>query len=64
MVVPAPPPPPPLSPLTRALYAPFWAAGLIVRYGVYYVLVAPFEVFARAVSYGPEGGVEPQEQGR
>jgi hypothetical protein len=62
-VYPVPPPPvvahpPPLSPLTRALYAPFWAAGLVVRYGFYYVVVAPLEVFARTVSYGPEGGVE------
>jgi hypothetical protein len=67
-VVMAPPPvtaPPPLPPLTRALYAPFWAAGLIVRYGVYYVVVAPLEVFARALSYGPEGGVDrPQDDGR
>jgi len=38
-------------------YAPFYAAGLVVRYGLYYVVVAPFEVFARALSYGHEGGV-------
>jgi len=42
----------------RVIYAPFYAAGLIVRYGVYYVLVAPLEVFSRTVSYGAKGGVE------
>ena len=58
---PPPPPvvaPPPLSPLMRVIYAPFYAAGIVVRYGVYYLLVAPFEVFDRAVSYGAQGGVE------
>lgn len=49
--------PPPLSPVMRALYAPFYAAGLVVRYGVYYVIVAPIEVFARTVEYGVNGGV-------
>jgi len=42
----------------RVIYAPFYAAGLVVRYGVYYVLVAPLEVFSRTVSYGAKGGVE------
>ena len=51
-------PPPPLSPVMRAVYAPFYAAGLIVRYGFYYVFVAPLEVFGRTVSYGAKGGVE------
>src|SRR5262245_37352524 len=51
-------PPPPLSPLMRVVYAPFYAAGLVVRYGLYYTLVAPFEVFDRAVTYGAKGGVE------
>lgn len=51
--------PPPLSPVMRAIYAPFYAAGLVVRYGVYYVIVAPLEVFSRTVTYGAEGGVEP-----
>jgi hypothetical protein len=51
-------PPPPLSPVTRAIYAPFYAAGLVVRYGVYYVVVAPLEVFARTIAYGVKGGVE------
>jgi len=58
---PAPPrvaPPPPLSPVMRVIYAPFYAAGLIVRYGVYYAIVAPLEVFGRTVSYGAQGGVE------
>ena len=52
------PNPPPLSPAMRILYAPFYAAGLVVRYGFYYVFVAPFEVFGRALTYGVEGGVE------
>jgi hypothetical protein len=52
-------PPPPLSPVTRAIYAPFYVAGLVVRYGVYYVFVAPLEVFGRTISYGVKGGVEP-----
>ena len=49
--------PPPLSPAMRVLYAPFYAAGLVLRYGVYYVLVAPLEVFGRTLNYGVEGGV-------
>jgi hypothetical protein len=58
---PTPPPhaaPPPLPIAMRVIYAPFYAAGLILRYGVYYVLVAPFEVLWRTVDYGVEGGVE------
>src|SRR5437879_2250791 len=59
---PPPPPrvaaPPPLSPVMRVIYAPFYVAGLVVRYGVYYVIVAPLEVFSRTVSYGAQGGVE------
>ena len=51
--------PPPLSPVMRAVYAPFYVAGLVVRYGVYYGIVAPLEVFGRVVSYGARGGVEP-----
>lgn len=51
-------PPPPLSPVTRALYAPFYVAGLVVRYGFYYAVVAPIEVFSRTVAYGERGGVE------
>ena len=52
------PEPPPLSPVMRVIYAPFYAAGLVVRYGLYYGLVAPFEVFGRALSYGVSGGVD------
>jgi hypothetical protein len=50
--------PPPLPVAMRVIYAPFYVAGLIVRYGVYYVLVAPFEVLFRTIDYGVEGGVE------
>ena len=42
----------------RVIYAPFYAAGLVLRYGVYYVLVAPLEVLGRTLDYGVEGGVE------
>jgi hypothetical protein len=42
------------------VYAPFYAAGLILRYGFYYGLVAPLEVFGRALSYGVEGGADNQ----
>lgn len=61
---PPPPPrvvdpnPPPLSPVMRVIYAPFYAAGLVVRYGFYYVVIAPIEVFSRTIAYGVEGGVE------
>jgi hypothetical protein len=54
------PNPPPLSPMMRAIYAPFYVTGLVLRYGIYYTLVAPFEVFNRAITYGVEGGVERQ----
>ena len=57
-------PPPPLSPVMRAVYAPFYAAGLVLRYGVYYVIVAPLEVFGRALDYGVEGGVQRREDER
>jgi len=52
------PNPPPLSPFMRAVYAPFYAAGLVVRYGAYYLIAAPLEVFGRAVAFGVEGGVD------
>jgi hypothetical protein len=52
------PTPPPLSPAMRIIYAPFYAAGLVLRYGFYYALVAPIEVLTRTVAYGAEGGVE------
>jgi hypothetical protein len=41
----------------RVVYAPFYVAGLVFRYGVYYAIVAPLEVFGRALDYGVEGGV-------
>ena len=50
------PAPPPLSPLMRVIYGPFYAAGLLIRYGFYYGIVAPLEVFGRALNYGVEGG--------
>jgi hypothetical protein len=46
----------------RVLYAPFYVAGLTLRYGVYYLVIAPLEVFDRALSYGVEGGVEEEER--
>jgi hypothetical protein len=51
--------PPPLPVAVRVIYAPFYVAGLIVRYGVYYALVAPFEVLFRTIQYGASGGVDP-----
>jgi len=51
--------PPPLPVAMRVIYAPFYVAGLVVRYGVYYVLVAPFEVLFRTIDYGASGGVDP-----
>ena len=53
-----PPAPRPLPVAMRVIYAPFYVAGLILRYGVYYVLVAPLEVLGRTRDYGVEGGVE------
>jgi hypothetical protein len=44
--------------VARVLYAPFYVAGLAVHYGVYYLVVAPLEVFNRTVAYGTGGGVE------
>jgi hypothetical protein len=43
----------------RVIYAPFYAAGLILKYGVYWVFVAPLEVLGRTLDYGVEGGVDP-----
>jgi hypothetical protein len=54
--------PPPLPVAMRIVYAPFYVAGLVVRYGVYYVLVAPFEVLFRTIGYGVEGGVDPDSE--
>jgi len=58
VVVPRDPPPLPIA--LRVIYAPFYAAGLILRYGLYYTIVAPLEVLGRTLSYGVEGGVERQ----
>lgn len=58
----APQPPPPLPVAMRVIYAPFYAAGLVLHYGVYYVIVAPLEVLGRALSYGVEGGVERDDE--
>ena len=64
---PPPPPPPtsyapaaprPLSTTAKVLYSPFYATGLVLRYGLYYLLVAPFEVLGRTLAYGARGGVE------
>jgi hypothetical protein len=52
------PTPPPLSPVMRVIYAPFYVAGLVLRYGLYYAIAAPLEVFGRTITYGAEGGVE------
>lgn len=57
-VVVAPAPPPPLSTPAKIFYAPFYAVGLVLRYGLYYLVVAPFEVLGRALSFGPSGGVD------
>jgi hypothetical protein len=57
-VIVAPAPPRPLSTPAKIFYAPFYGVGLVLRYGLYYLFVAPFEVFGRALSYGPEGGVQ------
>jgi len=54
------PNPPPLSPMMRVIYAPFYITGLVLRYGIYYTLVAPIEVLNRAITYGVQGGVERQ----
>lgn len=58
-IVVGPPPPPPLSPAARVIYAPFYLGGLVLRYGVYYLFVAPLEIFARALTFGVDGGVDP-----
>jgi hypothetical protein len=57
-VIVAPAPPPPLSTTAKIFYAPFYGVGLVLRYGLYYLFVAPFEVLGRTLAYGPEGGVD------
>ena len=56
-----PPPPPPLPTPLRIIYAPFYVAGLSIRYGLYYGIVVPLEVFGRALAYGFSGGVDGPE---
>jgi hypothetical protein len=46
----------------RIIYAPFYAAGLVLRYGFYYILIAPFEVFGHALNYGVDAGVDNGDQ--
>ena len=57
-VVVGPPAPPPLPIAVRIIYAPFYATGLVLRYGLYYGIVMPFEVLGRTLAYGVEGGVD------
>jgi hypothetical protein len=57
-VVVGPPAPPPLSTPAKIIFAPFYGVGLVLRYGLYYLVVAPFEVLGRALTFGPDGGVE------
>src|SRR5262245_51494362 len=52
-----PPPPPPPSPAMRAIYAPFYAAGLVLHYGWIYGVEAPLYVFHRALHFGVENDV-------
>jgi len=54
-LVPAAPPPP--SPAMRAIYAPFYAAGLVLHYGWIYGVEAPIYVFHRALHFGVEDDV-------
>ena len=59
---PAPlPPPRPIPVALRVVYAPFYVAGLTIRYGLYYGIVVPLEVFGRALTFGYEGGVDDRE---
>jgi hypothetical protein len=57
-VEPVPAPPPPLPMALRIVYAPFYVAALTIRYGLYYGIVVPLEVFGRTLAYGFEGGVD------
>lgn len=52
------PPPRPLPTALRVIYAPFYVAALTLRYGLYYGIVVPLEVFGRTLAYGYEGGVD------
>lgn len=52
------PPPRPLPTALKVIYAPFYVAALTLRYGLYYGIVVPLEVFGRTLAYGFEGGVD------
>jgi hypothetical protein len=54
---PPPAPPPPLPTALKVVYAPFYVAALTIRYGLYYGIFVPLEVFGRTLAYGFEGGV-------
>ena len=56
--------PRPLPVALRVLYAPFYVTGLVLRYGVHYLLVVPFEVLGRTLTYGREGGVDRDHEGQ
>ena len=56
-----PPPPPPLPTALKVVYAPFYVAALTIRYGLYYGIVVPLEVFGRTLAYGFAGGVADPE---
>lgn len=56
--LPPPPAPRPLPVALRVVYAPFYVAGLTIRYGLYYGIVVPLEVFGRALTFGYAGGVD------
>jgi hypothetical protein len=58
---PPPEPPPPLPAALRVVYAPFYVAALTIRYGLYYGIFVPLEVFGRTLAYGFEGGVDEPE---
>jgi len=63
VIAPMPPPPPPPLPIAmRVIYAPFYATALVLRYGIYYAIVAPLEVLGRTLAYGVDGGVERDDQ--
>lgn len=58
---PPPAPPPPLPTALKVVYAPFYVAALTIRYGLYYGIFVPLEVFGRTLAYGFEGGVDEPE---
>jgi hypothetical protein len=64
VLAPPSPPPRPLPTALRVIYAPFYVAALTLRYGLYYGIVVPLEVFGRTLAYGFEGGVEDPDADR